>query len=165
MDNFSEILELDELYWFIGRKGKGKTKENMFLITMISREPRQIVGFDAAFDKSAWRIQAMIDNAPEAKRYCTDGYVGYLDVVYPGKHIRNIHDKSDTFTVEGVNADLRHYIPVLRRRSRCFARKLETLSAVVEVFAEAYNKFGIAKYKYRQTHNTSTVPFSLIDFL
>jgi hypothetical protein len=32
-------------------------------------------------------------------------------VNYFGKHIRNIHDKSNTFTVEGVNADLRHYIP------------------------------------------------------
>ena len=40
---------------------------------------------------------------------------GYLDVVYPGQHIYNIHDKKDTFTVEGVNADLRHYIPVLGR--------------------------------------------------
>lgn len=27
-------------------------------------------------------IQWMVDNVPEAKRYCTDGYNGYLDVIY-----------------------------------------------------------------------------------
>ena len=37
----------------------------------------------------------------------------------------NIHNKKDTFTVEDVNADLRHYIPTLARRSRCFPPKAE----------------------------------------
>ena len=50
-----------------------------------------------------------------------------MDAVYPGKHVRNIRDKSNTHIVEGVNADLRHYIPILARHSRCFARKLKTL--------------------------------------
>ena len=58
-------------------------------------------------------IQQMVDTAPEAKQYCTDVYYGYLDVVFPGKHIFNIHNKKDTFTVESVNADLLHYIPTL----------------------------------------------------
>ncbi|MBP0967883.1 MAG: hypothetical protein J5722_09630, partial [Oscillospiraceae bacterium] len=60
---------------------------------------------------------------------------------------------------------LRHYIPILARRSRCFPRSLETHRAVVEVFAEAYNRFGLAKFKYRQLHNCKNVPFGLIDFL
>jgi IS1 family transposase len=142
-------MELDELYWFIGRKPRTQTRENVYLLTAVSREPRQIVGFDVARDKSRERIQAMVDAAPESEKYCTDGYLGYLDVVYPGKHIRNVRDKSHTFTVEGVNADLRHYIPILRRRSRCFPRSLETLRAVVGVFVDAYNRFGVAKEMYR----------------
>ena len=73
----------------------------------------------------------MVDTAPEAKQYCTDGYYGYLDVVFPGKHIFNVHNKKDTFTVESVNADLRHYIPTLARRSRCFPRKLDNLQGSV----------------------------------
>ena len=107
----------------------------------------------------------MVDSAPYAEKYCTDGYSGYIDVVYPGKHVRNTRDKSDTFTVEGVNADLRHYIPVLARRSRCFARSLETLRAVMDVFVDAYNQFGIAKHKYRQTRKTGEIPFAIVDFL
>lgn len=134
-------------------------------MTMVSREPRQIVGFDAALDKSPERIQNMVDNAPAALKYCTDGYFGYVDVAYPGKHIRNVRNKSDTFTVEGVNADLRHYIPILARRSRCFPRRLETLQAVLEVFVEAYNRFGKAKLKFRESYSSKEPPFSILDFL
>ncbi|MDR1464358.1 MAG: hypothetical protein LBJ11_03540, partial [Oscillospiraceae bacterium] len=64
-------------------------------------------------------------------------------------------------------ADLRTYIPVLRRRSRCFCRKIETLRAVIEVFVDAYNKFGDAKMKFRQGRdpNSRELPFSVLDFL
>ena len=106
-----------------------------------------------------------MDTVPPAQRYCTDGFLGYIDVVYPGRHIRNVRDKSDTYTVEGVNADLRHYIPILARRSRCFPRKLETLQAVVQVYVDAYNRFGRAKHKYRLTHDKGEVPFSALDYL
>ena len=136
----------------------------MYLMTMVSRQPRQIVGFDAAYDKSPERIQKIVDSAPDAEIYCTDGWFGYVDVIYPGRHVRNCRDKSDTFTVEGINADLRHYIPVLARRSRCFARTLETLQAVIEVFVDAYNRFGAAKQEYRLRHPMGRCPLVLVDF-
>ena len=165
MDNFPPVLELDELYWFLERKPRTETHENIYLLTMVSRQPRQIVKFDVAYDKSPTRIQRMVDTTPPTATYCTDGYLGYIDVIYPGKHKRNIHNKSDTYTVEGINADLRHYIPILARRSRCFARKMETLRAVIEVFVDAYNQFGIAKYNYRKSRKTGEIPFSVVDFI
>ena len=112
-------------------------------------------------DELYWFIER---RAPEAAIYCSDGWNGYVDVVYPGRYVRNTHNKSDTFTVEGVNAHLRTYIPILARRSRCFARKLDTLYAVMDVFVEAYNRFGLAKHRYRLTHQTGEVPFALVDF-
>ena len=162
-----QILELDELYWFVGKKPNTQTCENTYVMTMVSRLPRQIVGFDVAFDKSPERIQMIVDKAPIANKYCTDGWTGYVDVVYPGEYIRNVHNKNDTFTVEGVNADLRHYIPLLRRRSRCFPRKLETLYAVLSLFVDAYNAFGIAKMNFRKNRNSNSreLPFSVFDFL
>jgi len=165
-DNY-HILEVDELYWFVGQKGTSETRENCYVIPIVSRLPRQIVGIDAAFDKSPERIQALVDTAPPAEKYCTDGFWGYVDVVYPGRHIRNVSNKNDTFTVESVNADLRHYIPILRRRSRCFPRKIETLQAVLAVFAQAYNAFGVAKMKFRQNRdpNARELPFSVLDYI
>ena len=162
-----KCLELDEMYWFVKKKPDTQTRENTYIITMVSRNPRQIVGFDVAFDKSPERIQRIVDNGAKAKKYYTDGWSGYIDVVYPGRHIRNVSNKNDTFTVEGVNADLRHYIPILARRSRCFPRKLETLQAVVEVFVDAYNRFGAAKMKFMQNRNPNSreIPFSVLDCL
>ena len=162
-----QILELDELYWFINEKSDTETRENIYVLSSVSRTPRHIVGIEAALDKSPERIQALVDNAPEALRYCTDGDLAYIDVAFPGKHIRCVGNKNDTFTVEGVNADLRHYIPLLRRRSRCFPRSLDTLNAVLEVFAEAFNKFGDAKLKFRQNRDPRSreLPFGLVDFL
>jgi IS1 family transposase len=161
----SGVYELDEMYWFVERKARSETRENTYILTLVSREPRQIVAHDVAGDKSPERIQAIVDSAPDARKYCTDGFSGYIDVVYPGKHVRNIHDKSDTYTVEGINADLRHYIPVLARRSRCFARRLDTHKAVVDDFVDAYNQFGLAKHKYRLHRQTREIPFAFVDFL
>ncbi len=123
------------------------------------------MGYKVSMDKTAASIQSMVDTAPEAKRYCTDGYAGYLDVVFPGRHIHNTRDKSDTYTVEGVNADLRHYLPTLARRSRCFPRKAENLQDALTVFAQAYNRFGADKLKYRHFHPSRTPPFSFLSFL
>ena len=157
-------MELDELYWFLESKPRTKTRENVYIMTMVSRKPRQILGHVVSRDKSAQTIQKMVDAAPKAGQYCTDGYAGYLDVVFPGNHIFNIYNKRDTFTVEGVNADLRHYIPTLARRSRCFPRKLENLQAVLTVFVRAYNRFGIHKDRYCSNHPGISAPCSLFDF-
>jgi hypothetical protein len=86
-------------------------------------------------------------------------------------------DKCDTHNVESINADLRRYIPLLRRHSRCFARKIETPHTVVSVFVDAYNKFGDAKLmcRFPATHKSQNqtkhlhkfleVGFSILDFL
>jgi hypothetical protein len=124
-------------------------------MTMISREPRQIVGFAVHKDKHAYRLQNIVDNAPPAENYYTDGYHGYLDVIFPGRHIRNVHDKSETFLVESINA----------------------LRAVMSVFVSAYNQFGAYKQKHRvpvihksqypnkHLHKYRDLPKSIIDFL
>lgn len=164
----AEIAELDELYWFLERKSKTVTRENIYILTMVNRMPRQLLGCVVSRDKTAAAIQQMVDAGAEAECYCTDGYVGYLDVVFPGRHIYNSRNKNDTFTVEGVNADLRHYIPTLARRSRCFPRKLENLRSVLAMFSAAYNRFGLQKQRWRSLHpgsSPSSIPFSFFDFL
>ena len=132
---------------------------------MIGANPRQIVGFDVAKDKSPARIQKIVDEAPWAEKYCTDGYLGYIDVIYPGKHIRNVRNKENTHNVESINSDIRHYVPLFRRRSKCFPRSLETLKAVMDVFVDAYNTFGEAKQRFRQLYGNKELPFSLLNYI
>lgn len=172
-----DVFEIDELYHFIKERPRTETRENTYIKPLISRTPRQIVSFAVENSKSAAEIQPIIDNAPMACQYNTDGYHGYMDVIFPGYHKRNIKNKKHTHNVESVNADLRHYIPGLRRRSRCFYRSLETIRAVLTIFINAYNKFGEAKLRYRQklldTYGEVTKywscykdpPMSLFDYL
>jgi IS1 family transposase len=121
-------------------------------MTMLSREPRQIVAYAVDNSVNAALIQKMVDHTIQAKRYYTDGGSGYLGVDFIGRHARNRRDKSDTHNIEGSNADIRHHIAGLRRRSRCFFRSMDTLMAVLSIFVYAYNKFGEAKMLYRQKH-------------
>ncbi|GHU82666.1 hypothetical protein FACS1894196_1350 [Clostridia bacterium] len=145
----TEAFELDELYWFIGKRKGYENGINMYIMTMLSREPRQIVAFAVDNSPNAACVQKMVDGTLQAKKYCTDGGQCYLGVDFIGEHIRNIRDKSETHNIEGSNADLRHYIAGLRRKSRCFFRKIETLQAVLQIFVFAYNNFGHAKYRFR----------------
>ena len=148
----TDAFELDEVFWFIGRRKGYESGVNTFIMTMLSREPRQIVAFAVDNSVNAAAIQKMVDNVPQADNYFTDGGQSYLGVDFISRHCRNIHDKRDTHNIEGSNADLRHYIAGLRRRSRCFFRKVETLKAVLGIFVDAYNKFGAAKLEYRLRH-------------
>jgi hypothetical protein len=120
----------------------------------------------------------MVDEAPKAGKYRSDGYLGYSNVDYYGaEYIRNCRDKADTHNVESINADIRHYLAGLRRRSRCFFRSIETLEAVFGLFVEAYNKFGEYKLKYRRPtqhrpgnenkhlHHYKDLPCHIIDFV
>ena len=171
----TEIFELDELHWYINARRGHENGTNTFIMTEISREPRQIVGFRVDGSIKAKVLQGMVDEAPWADNYYTDGLLTYLDVDFAGTHIRNPNNKNDTWMIESTNADLRHYIPGLARKSRCFFRSVETLRAVMAVFVDAYNKFGEAKLRTQvPVSHTSTAKhlhkyryptFSLLDYL
>lgn len=130
------------------------------MITLVTRKPRQIVGFDIAFDTSKNRIQNIVDNAPKAKFYFSDANPSYQSVSYWGRH-SYFRDKSHTFTVEGINSDIRKYIAALQRRSKCFFRSLSTFKFVMNIFAYAFNNFGKFKLHFPRLKKTA----SLIDFI
>ena len=112
------------------------------------------MGFDVAFDKKLKRIQRIADNSPKAKFYYSDANWTYDKVSYFGTH-SYFYDKSHTFTVEGINSDIRKYIAALQRRSKCFFRSLETFRAVMNIFVKAYNRFGDFKARFPKLKNSA----------
>ena len=129
-------------------------------MTLVSRDKRQIVGYDIAFDKSKERIQRLVDNSPKALQYYSDAYPAYSEICYEGSHI-SLKNKTQTYTVEGVNSDFRHYIPALHRRSKCFFRSIETIKAVFKIFIFAFNSFALAKFNFPLLKSS----FSLSSFI
>lgn len=152
-----------------------KTRENVYVSLAVTRNPRKIVGYTVTVSRSVEQMQHLIDSSPSANTYYSDGFVVYNEVSYWGRHIVAA-GKSETYTVEGVNSDLRHYIPGLARRRKCFYRLLETLQAVMKLFVYAYNRFGDYKAKYQQLdkhyqqsksrlHKYAELPLGLTAFL
>ena len=139
---------MDEIHWFIKERRSKETGVNTYIMTIVSRFPRQIVAFDVDISIKSKLIQQMVNSTKPFEEYYVDGCSVYKDVDYLGRLKQNFEDKSDTHNVEGTNSDQRHYIAGLRRRSRCFFRKLETLKAVLCIFINAYNKFGEWKMNY-----------------
>ena len=74
-----------------------------------------------------------------AHRYFSDGFPTYAQLLYPGTHAV-APGKSQTYSVEGDNAELRHYLARLARRSRCFSRCIWALQRAVALFVYAWNK-------------------------
>jgi hypothetical protein len=97
-------------------------------------------------------MQKMAGKSLQTDKHYADGAQSCLGVDFIGRHERNIHDESDTHNIEGSNADIRRNTAGLRRRSRCFFRKPETLKTALRIFVYACNKFGAAKPEYRSKH-------------
>ncbi len=95
----TDAFELDEVFWFIGRRKGYENGVNTFIMTMLSREPRQIVAFAVDNSVNAEAIQKMVANVPRADNYFTDGGQSYLGVDFISRHCRNIHDKRDTHNI------------------------------------------------------------------
>ena len=134
------------------------------MITLVSRDKRQIVGYDIAFDKSRERIQKLVDNSPKAKHDYSDAYSAYSEICYYGTHTA-LKNKSQTYMVEGVNSDLRRYIPALQRRSKYFFRSLETMNAVFKIFVHAFNNFADHKSKFPSLKNSFSFSIYLKIFI
>ncbi len=92
-------------------------------------------------------MQSVIDAAPHAARYYGDAFNTYRELCWWGRH-SSMYDKSQTYSVGAVNADLRHYLARLGRRSRCFSRCIRALGRAVDLFVRCYNARQLRKRKY-----------------
>ena len=128
-------------------------------MTLVDRRTSCIVGWAIAAERSTEALQQMVDDAPQAAFYFSDLFPLYRCLVYtPGIHTP-MPDKSETFRVEGVNAELRHYLARLARKSRCFSRRMEALCRAVKLFVFSWNRRQLYRSRFPR------YPAHLIDFV
>ena len=92
-------------------------------------------------------MQSVVDAAPHATHYYSDAFNTYRELCWWGTH-QAMYDKSQTYSVEGMNAELRHYLARLARRSRCFSRCVNALTRAVDLFVRFHNARQVRKRKY-----------------
>ncbi len=102
-------------------------------------------------------MQSVVDRAPHAANYFSEAFNTYKELCWWGTH-QAMCDKSETYSVEGTNADLRHYLARLARRSRCFSRCLLALRRAVDLFVRFYNQRQLRK----QTHPRYPAPLATV---
>jgi insertion element IS1 protein InsB len=114
---------------------------------MVDRATRCIIAHDVVWERTTPVMQALVDGAAHAGHYFSDGFPTYGDLCYWGEHVM-LHDKSETYSVEGTNADLRHYLARLARKSRCFSRCIKALRRAVDLFVHFYNRRQLRKRQH-----------------
>jgi len=122
-------------------------KNKAYIVTAVDRVTHTIVGFTVCAERTLEILQSVIDDSIRAENYYTDGFLMYQDLSYWGKHTM-LKDKSQTYSVEGGNADLRHYLARLARSSRCFSRCFKALARAVELFVYFYNERQLRKRRF-----------------
>ena len=68
----------------------------------------------------------VVDAAPRAARYYSDAFNTYRELCWWGAHAA-MCDKSQTYSVEGTNADLRHYLARCSAPSRAASARSRVL--------------------------------------
>src|SRR5215212_4163930 len=109
-------------------------------MTLVDRRTSCILGWAVDYERSQDTLQALVDGARQAAFYFSDLFAPYRTLVYTPGLYTPMPDKSETFRVEGDNAELRHYLARLGRRSRCFSRCIHALRRAVKLFVYAWNR-------------------------
>jgi insertion element IS1 protein InsB len=100
------------------------------------------------WERDTESLQKVVDQGPRANTYFSDAFSTYESLVYyPGKYAISV-GKTDTYSVEGDNAELRHYLARLARRSRCFSRCPLALCYALRLFFYAFNARQLYKKEY-----------------
>jgi len=106
-----------------------------------------VLSWDVVPERTSVALQACLERAPQARQYYSDPFPVY-DTLYYGAPYELRPDKLETYAVEAVNADLRHYLKRLARRSRCFSRRMQALMENIRLFVYCYNQRQLAKRQY-----------------
>ena len=124
----------------------------------MDRDTRCVLSWDVVTERTSEALQACPERAPQAKQYYSDAFPVY-DTLYYGAPYEMRTDKQETYLVEAVNADLRHYLKRLARKSRCFSRRMHALIRNLQLFVYCYNHRQLAKRLYPK------YSFPLVDFV
>jgi IS1 family transposase len=105
------------------------------------------VGWAVVEERTFDTMQPVIDQVPRScRQFYSDGLNTYPTLLYYDAKHEALPDKSQTYSVEGSNAEIRHYLGRLhrrgwlRQRSRCFCRSVESLRRAFWLFAYCYNR-------------------------
>jgi len=106
------------------------------------------VAWDVVWERTTPVMQPVVDRGPGAEQHYSDLFNTYGTLVYLPGHHEFVDDKSQTYSVEGDNTELRHYLARLGCKSRCFSRRIRALWRAVKLFVYAWNRRQLYKREH-----------------
>ena len=72
----------------------------------------------------------------ECNSYCTDYWEAYKDFIPSNKHIIS---KKETFTIEGINSNFRHFVARFHRKTKCYSKSDEMIECTLKLLINKFN--------------------------
>ena len=117
-------------------------------MTIVDRKTSCILAWAVDSTRDEATLQQMVDKAPQAILYYSDLFATYRNLIDKPGIYTPMPNKSETFRVEGDNAEIRHYLARLARRSRCFSRCIKALREAIKLFVYAWNSRQLYQSQY-----------------
>ena len=120
------VMEIDEMHTYVGSKKKPK-----WVWIAVDRLGKKFVDFQIGdrsqvTGKSLWqRIKNSVTGI-----VATDHWAAYESFVPEEIHVQS---KAETFTVEGYNSLLRHFLARFIRRTKCYSKSVEMLKISIRL--------------------------------
>ncbi|WP_294286902.1 IS1 family transposase [uncultured Chryseobacterium sp.] len=111
-----EIVELDEIHSYIENK-----KNYCWTWIAVDRFGKRFIDFvcgkrNTATFRELWNRLRHDD----INGFCSDYWKSYSELIPEQKHCES---KAETFTVEGYNSRIRHYLARFKRKTKCYSKK------------------------------------------
>ena len=109
-----------------------KKKKKAWIWIAVDRNVKNIVEFTTGSrgTETGKKLWDKIREIP-CNMYCTDYWKSYKEFLPEEKHIQS---KAETFTVEGKNNQLRHYIARFHRKTHCYSKSIEMVENTILLF-------------------------------
>jgi insertion element IS1 protein InsB len=113
-----KVIEIDEVYFYVGNK-----KKRCWLWLAVCRESKRILAHQIG-KRNRPTVRKLLQKISgiECLRYYTDAHLSYKRLFPKDKHRES---KKYTYTVEGINSYIRHFLARFRRRSKCYSKNEE----------------------------------------
>ena len=121
----------------------GEKKTQVFLLFAISQLSGLIVSQRVVWRRSIPAMQDWVDQLKTQAQLTglvyTDGFEPYKHLNY-GKARHCVgKGKSQTYSVEGFHANVRHYLARMKRKTRCVTRSVVALQKAIDLFIFCHN--------------------------
>ncbi|MGP1422060.1 MAG: IS1 family transposase [Tannerella sp.] len=131
------VVELDEMHTYIGSK-----KTHCWVWIAVDRFGKRFISFvcgDRSTD-TGMKLWKKIKNIP-ASVYYSDYWKSYKEFLPNVKHIQT---KAETYTVEGYNSRIRHYLARFKRKGKCYSKAKHMIEKSLKLlFLKLNNELAI----------------------